>query len=365
MKKVFQLAYALNLAGTETVFMNWYRNIDRTRLQFDFGVMQQYNTPLVDEIVKLGGRIFIIPAGHGLVKRLKLLYGLYRTLKQYGPYDVFQTHDHFFAGLTCMSAWLAGVPKRVTISHFADGAKPIGLLHKMHRAFSRLFIFCFATTRLAVSQKAGKTLYGNHISFKIINNGIDSQKFAYNAAKRQEMRQKLGLTDRFVVGHIGRFAPEKNHTFLLDVFAKIYQQNPKAYLILLGEGPLKEQIRTQVKKAGLENAVLFANHQQAVQDWYQCFDVFVLPSLFEGLGIVALEAQCSGLPCFLSDIIPHEAAVCNTVFLPIDKGPAIWAERIVQPLPGFIRKDESERIRQAGFDMVQVGRFIQNIYLEK
>jgi len=363
-KRIFQLGYALNLAGTETVFMNWYRNVDRQKIQFDFGVMQQYNTPHADEIKRLGGRIFIIPAGHGIYQRLRFLYHLYFTLKRNGPYEAFQSHDHFFAGFTCMIAWMVGIKKRITISHYADGENKINLLSKLCRFFSRLLIKLFSTYRLAVSKKAGETLYGKNLPFQIIHNGINLNKFAYNPSIRKNMRLALNIDDKFIVGHIGRFEKQKNHLFLIDIFAMIYKTNPQAILLCIGEGSLEPIIHSKVEQLGLSHAVHFLGSKTDIQNWYQVFDVFLLPSLFEGLPLVAIEAQCSGLPCFLSDTIATETAVCNTCFLPLSGSASLWASTISKTLKHFIRTNQKSPLQTAGFDAQEVGNFIQHLYIQ-
>ena len=363
MNRVFQLGYSLNLAGTETVFMNWYRNIDRSQLQFDFGVLEKFNTPISKEIESLGGKIFVIPRGEGIINRLKFLFRLYKTLKQNGPYIAFQSHDHWLGGLTCMAACFAGIPKRITISHFNDGAKKIKLLDYPKRAIARLFIRLFSTKRLAVSKEAGETLYGKYLPFTIIKNGIDLTKFSYNIEKRNEMRRKLKIENKLVIGNIGRFTEQKNHTFLIDIFAEIYKQNKNSVLILLGVGPLENKIRRKVKKLNLESVIYFEGVRNNVEDYYQMFDAFVFPSLFEGVGIVALEAQATGSPCFMSDAIPQEAFVCNAKVIPLDISPTQWALEIVNLLQNYIRKDEAETLRKAGFDMKRIGKQIERVYL--
>ena len=364
MNRVFQLGYSLNLAGTETVFMNWYRNIDRSQLQFDFGVLEKFNTPISKEIESLGGKIFVIPRGEGIINRLKFLFRLYKTLKQNGPYIAFQSHDHWLGGLTCMAACFAGISKRITISHFNDGAKKIKLLDYPKRALARLFIRLFSTKKLAVSKDAGETLYGKHLPFTIIKNGIDCKKFTYNLDIRNKIRSKLGLENKFVLGHVGRFSKEKNHTFLIDIFDEIYRRNKNAVLLLLGEGPLKKEIQQKVKKLNLESVVFFEGSKNNIEYYYQAFDVFIFPSLFEGFGIAALEAQCSGLPVFAANTVSKDVRVCNLMFLPLSKGSDFWAEQILINADNFYRKDTSQIILESGFDIKDTASYLQEEYLK-
>ena len=297
-KRVFQVVHDLNLAGTETVFMNWYRNIDRNLLQFDFAVDKDYYTPLVEEIKQKGGRIFVIPSGKGMLGKIRFYRKLYCVLKENGPYIAFHTHSLWWCFADCFIAQLAGIKKRFSISHFADGAGP-----RKYRLLRPFFYFlinrCFVTNRLAVSKQAGYKLYGEKAKYTIVKNGIDLTRFAFNSAKRAKKRKEMLLEDNFVIGHIGRFEKQKNHNFLLDIFAEIYKQDNTARLVLLGVGSLMNAIKQKAKDLHLENAVLFMGSRNDIEDFYQIFDAFVFPSLFEGLGIVAIECQCSGLSCFL------------------------------------------------------------------
>ena len=364
-KRVFQLGYTLNLAGTETVFMNWYRNINRQQVQFDFGVKQTYDTAFVKEIRDMGGRVIVVPETGGFLGKFKFRFTLYKKLKEYGPYIAFQTHGYWWAGLDCLIAQMAGIKKRFTISHFADGVQVIPWYKKIMRPICRFFIRAFSTQRLAVSYEAGISLYGRHIPFQIVPyNGIDLQKFVYNPSRRNEKRAELGLENKFVVGHIGRFAEQKNHRFLIDIFAEVYKQKPNSHLLLLGVGELEEEIKRKVKQLNLTEAVSFIGARSDVQDFYQVFDVFILPSLYEGLGIVAIEAQCNGLPCVLSDVIPKEAFVCNAIAVSLYQSPLIWTNKILEMTKNVIRKDETLAIRKAGFDVKDVGKFIESEYLK-
>ena len=365
MKRVFQLAYSLNLAGTENVFMNWYRYIDRTKIQFDFGVLHKFDTPVSKEIINLGGRICIIERGEGLINRIKFLLRLYKTLKKNGPYIAFQSHDHFLCGFVCAVAFFAGIKKRFSISHYNDGENKITFIDRIKRFISRIFIYVFVTERLAVSYDAGKTLYGNYLGFDIVSNGIDCNKFSYNPEKRNILRKKLGLEDKYVVGHIGRFSEQKNHKFLIDIFAEIYKREKSAVLLLLGFGPLENEIKTKVKSLGLEKVVRFEGVKEDVQDYYQVFDVFVFPSLFEGCGIVALEAQCCGLPCIMSNAIPKETFVCNSKVVSLNCSAKTWADSILNNKNEFVRKDESSSLRNAGYDAKEIGKLIEEKYLNQ
>ena len=362
MKKIFQLSYSLHLAGTEMVIMNWYRHLDHQKFCFDFGITHKEPIHFKQEIESYGGRIFFIPRENGLLGKIKFLMALYRTLKQNGPYAAFHTHDHYFAGVVCMVAWLAGIKNRLSISHYADGVRCMNATNRLVKIVARLFLFLFTTKRLAVSAEAGFSLYGKYLSFDTIHNGIDLDLFGYNPIVREQTRQKMGWQQHFVVGHIGRFEEQKNHRFLIDIFYEIHQKNPAALLVLIGCGSLEEEIQKKVQSLGLEKEVLFLGTQSHTTEYYQAFDCFVFPSLFEGLGIVLIEAQASGLPCFASDAIPAEAFAVNAYPLSLGMSASSWAETILEKVTNFSRENQNMVLGKKGFGSKGVAQQIQRYY---
>ena len=363
MKRVFQSVRFLNLAGTEMVVMNWYRHVNRQKIQFDFGVDKKYSTPFVEEIKQKGGRIFIIPNSKGVIGTVKYLFALYKTLKTNGPYEAFHSHEQWMGGLTCLVAKWAGIPKRFLISHSSDRHRSVSLKKKIFRPIARLFISQFCTCRLAVSEEAGKSLYGKYLNFDLLHNGIELQKFMYNPKIRAQKRIELSLQDKFVIGHVGRLSEEKNHGFLLEIFTEIYKLNPQARLVLVGDGKLKSQIKQQIKELEIENVVFVVGTVSDVNAFYQAFDVFLFPSLYEGLPVSLVEAQCAGLPCFISENIPKEAFLCNAYLLSLKNHPKLCAQEILAVIGKFVRKDESDMIRKAGFDIQDTSKEIQQMYL--
>lgn len=362
MKKIFQLSYSLHLAGTEMVIMNWYRHLDHQKFCFDFGITHKEPIHFKHEIENYGGHIFYLPKEKGIIGKVKFLKGLYLILKKNGPYTAFHTHDHYFSGVTCMVAWLAGIKNRLTISHYADGATCMNAANRTIKILSRLFLFFFATKRLAVSAEAGYSLYGKYLPFDTIHNGIDLELFEYNPSARERVRRERGWQGHFVVGHIGRFEKSKNHLFLIDIFYEIHKKNPAALLALIGYGSLEEKIRQKVQCLGLTSEVIFLGAQPHTMEYYQAFDCFVFPSLFEGLGIVLIEAQAAGLPCFAADVIPSEAFVKNAYPLPLDKPAAYWAETILKKIKDFHREKQNAILEKKGFCSRQVARQIQEYY---
>lgn len=363
MKRVLQLSYTLALAGTEMVIMNWYRNIDRNKLQFDFVVCKEDKLYFKPEVESKGGRVFIVKKNPGLKGLLNFYRGLYRTIKDNGPYEAFHTHAHYSAGLDCLVAFLAGVKKRFVISHFAAGIGPMKDTPFYKKAIARILIAMFATDCLAVSKDAGETLYGGKPCL-IIKNGIDLDYFSYNEEIRRKKRMEMSLSDKFVIGNIGRFTEQKNQSFLLDVFARISEQESNAVLLLAGVGPLEGYLKKKAEDLKLGDRVRFLGEVKDTAALYNALDCFVFPSIFEGFGIVALEAQASGLPCFVSEEVPQEARIVNTVSIPISFGPNRWAEIIIASTKGFKRKCEKEKIKAAGYDTKDIAKTIGKEYLK-
>ena len=358
MKRILHLTNNLALAGTETCIMNWYRNTDRTKLKFDFVCLSNKHLYFKEEIENLDGKIFIIEKKIGLTGQIKFCYNLFKFLKT-NKFYTFHTHFHYLNGLYCMIAFLAGIKERFTSSHFNEGYRNTPIYKKI---ISILLIKLFATKQIAVSNEAGKTLYQN-LPYTVVDDGIDLNKFAYNQTERKQTRKELNIEQNFVIGHIGRFESQKNHNFLIDIFSEILKQKENAILLLIGEGPLEKQIKEKVKNLNLEKKVKFLGIREDVNKLYQAMDCFILPSFFEGLGIVNIEAQCSGLPVFISDGVPNEAMICNTTKISLNTSAKQWADIILENIKNFERKNCSVILKQAGFDIKDTAKQIEKVYL--
>lgn len=368
--RVLQVVQGLHCGGTEMVIMNWLRHIDLEKIRFDFALYTLEDNFFAPEAQRLKARIFTITPSQFNSRKTawQLAYNLYRLIRQEGPFQAMHTHEEqpFVAGLELLAAWCARVPKRLTISHVDRNIYEYGVkINPLKLFLGRLLIRLFSTQRLAVSQAAGRAMYGNKISFQMIHNGIDVEKFAYNPATRQKIRRQLGLSDDTVVlGTVGRLTEQKNSLFSLAIFNEFQKIRPNSKLLMIGKGPLREKIIKQVHALGLYEKLILLNDIDNVYDYYQAMDFFIFPSLFEGLGIVLVEAQASGLACVAADTVPHEAFVCNVRALSLQDSPANWAQNIHACMQNFVRKDETQNIKKAGFDAADVGPFIQAIYLK-
>ena len=217
---------------------------------------------------------------------------------------------------------------------------------------------------------AGEWRYGKKAvesgEARLSKNGIEAERFRYNEEVRREVRQELGISDKIVISHAGRFAQPKNHLFLLEVFRKIHDRNPDTVLLLCGEGRLEEDIRRKVRELDLEKHVRFLGVRPDMDRLYQAFDLFLMPSLWEGLPVVGIEAQTSGLPVLMSDVITPEVEVTPCVKkMSLKDSPDAWAETALEMIRSHVRQDEYQRIVDAGFDVKETARWWQNFYLEK
>ena len=271
-----------NGGGVESVVMNYYRNIDRNRIQFHFLCDEDSTDIPYEEIEKLGGKVIVIPPYQKLFKYQKELYRIFKE----NNYKIIHSHINELSVFPLRIAKKAGVPIRIAHSHSTSNKKEWkkNILKMILRPFSKLY----ANNYFACTEYAGKWLFGKKVverkELNVINNAIDLKKFEFNEKIREDLRKELGIKeDTIVIGHIGRFMKQKNHEFLIDVFEKAIKQDDNIYLILVGQGPLEDKIKEMAKEKGIENKILFLGQRNDVNKLYQAMDIFVLPSLYEGL----------------------------------------------------------------------------------
>ena len=351
--------------GVEAVVMNYYRHIDRNKIQFDFICDDDSTCIPKEEIENLGGKVILIPPYQKVFKYHKELK---RVLKE-GQYKIVHSHINALSVFSLWAAKSAKVPVRVAHSHSTSNKKEWKktLLKNMLRPFSKLF----ATDYFCCSELAGRWLFGNKTydegKVYLLNNAIDVDKFKYNEKVRKTKRKELNIKDKdLVIGHIGRFVKQKNHEFLIDIFNEIHKQNKNTVLLLAGEGPLKEEIQEKVKSLGLEKSVQFLGQRNDANELYQAMDLFLFPSLYEGLGMVLIEAQCAGLPCLCSTEVPKVAKVSDNVFFLDLKDTLLdWKDAILESINQERRKDCSEEVSKYGYDIKEEVKKIEKYYICK
>lgn len=350
--------------GVEAVVMNYYRHIDHQKIQFDFICDNDSTNIPYQEIEKLGGKVILIPPYQKVFKYQKELQKVLRD----GNYKIVHSHINTLSVFPLYAAKKAGVPIRIAHSHSttnkAEWKK--NLMKQILRPLSKRY----ATDYFCCSELAGRWLFGDKVynqgKVYLLNNAIDLDKFSFSEKIRKEKRQELGLSDKnIVIGHIGRFVAQKNHTFLIDIFNEIHKKNENAILLLAGQGPLQEETKEKVKSLELNDYVRFLGQRNDANELYQAFDVFLLPSLYEGLPVVGVEAQAAGLLCVLSDDMTKETKVLDsTVFMSLNNSAEEWADIILKLIKGYIRNDTKKEITENNFNIKEEGIKLEKKYIK-
>lgn len=357
--RVLQIVTQMTRGGLETMLMNYYRHIDRTKVQFDFLEHRGYMADYDEEILALGGRIHRLPRLNPLSR--EYLTALDRFFADHPEYRIVHSHLDCMAGIPLKAAQKHGIPTRIAHAHSSNQNKNLKYPIKL---ICRQSIPRYATDLFACGQEAGRWMFRGY-DFTVLNNAIDAEKFVYDESIRAEARQEFGIDPQaLVMGHVGRFSPEKNLKFLIDVFYSLAQKHTDSRLLLVGSGPLEAAIREQCNKLGIQDRVFFAGVRSDVNRILQAMDVFVLPSLYEGLGIVAVEAQAAGLPCIASDRVPEECVRTSGLvhFLSLKENPDRWAQEVLQQIR-IKRTDRSSEIRRNEYDIRENAKWLEDFYL--
>ena len=360
MNKVLQVVTIMNRGGIESMLMNLYRNIDREKIQFDFLVHRKEKGDFDDEIKEMGGNIYYVPAINPFHHRkyLKVLDDFFDNNK----YKIVHSHIDTFSMYILRSAMKFGVPCRIAHAHIA---KIRFNLKTVFRLYCKKRLEKFLTYRFACGEKAGKCFFGNS-NFTILNNAIDLSRFQFNKENNILYRNKLGLNDSFVLGHIGRFFYQKNHSFLIDIFAEIVKQEPNSKLILIGVGEKKNFIEKKARDLGLSKKILFLGIRKDITELLNCMDVFVFPSLYEGLPVTLIEAQANGIHIVASDSITEKARVTDLIqFLSLNKDASHWANEILKYKSGYERKFYLSELQNAGYDVKVTAKWLEDFYLKE
>lgn len=312
--RVAQVVGKMNGGGVEAVVMNYYRHIDRSKVQFDFLVDEDSTRVPEEEITALGGRVFRIPPYQHPIRYRRELIRLMREQQ----WPIMHSNINTLSLFPLSAAKKVGVPVRIAHSHSTMGKGEFA--KNAMKLILRPFANVYPTVRFACGHYAGEWLFGKNRDFTVIPNAIELDKFRFDPAVRQEVRKELGVVeDTFLIGHVGRFMPQKNQTFLIDVLADLVPGKPNAMLVFVGDGPDKKDVQQHAEELGVADHVMFLGQRADVNRLYQAFDVFCLPSLYEGLCVVGVEAQCAGLPCLFSDAITREVDVTGASrFMPIE-----------------------------------------------
>ena len=364
---VLVLDTVMDRGGAEAMIMNYMRNINRDIIKFDFLTNRDYRAAYEDEIESLGGKVYhMCPMYPGKFHRYKK--EVREFLKEHPEYKIIHSNLEERSYLPLKVAKKMGVPVRISHSH----NRPLGINPKLIvRYYFRFMLKFYNTHMFACGEEAGDWLYGkkNRSNVTIMNNAVDANQYRYNPEVSKEMKKQLGIEGKKVIGHVGRFFPQKNHGFLIDIFNEIHKKDKDTVLLLVGGGELddalKNQIKEKVRNLGLEDAVEFLGVREDVDRIVQTFDVFLLPSLFEGLPVTMVEAQAAGLPCVISDKVPIQCDLTGNVWVvPLEESPEKWADVVLDKANNFEKRDTYQQIADAGFDIKSQAKWLEEFYVK-
>lgn len=355
---------SLHFGGAQTFIMNIYNNIDREKVQFDFVVIPEERKDLYEVIESMGGHIFVCPRYNGK-NHFTYCKWWNEFFSEHPEYHVIHGHVRSTAAIYLNIAKKHGL---ITIahSHSTSNGKGITAIVKNILQFP---IRNIADYLFACSDKAGIWLYGKKAiykqNYKMIPNGVDLDRFAFNKTMREEMRRKLGINKQtFVVGHIGRFTEPKNHKYLIELFSILKRTNSDCCLLMVGSGELFDDIRTYCKELNIMDSVIMPGSRADTENFYQAMDVFVFPSLWEGLPVSIVEAQASGLNCLISDVITHDVDLTDLIhYIPLAKKD-LWLaqiEKIQKEHRSAISPENMQKLQS--FDSNAVAAQLQTFYI--
>ena len=360
--RILHVIGMMNRGGAETMIMNLYRNIDRTKVQFDFVQNDGPERAFDEEIRSLGGRIFHCPRYVG-----KNHFAYTKWWKEF-----FREHEREYTAVhghigSTAAIYLSIAKKHgmFTIAHsHSAGAETV-----VYRLFSYPTRYV-ADQFFACSAEAAVNRYGSSVGkdsgrCHLLNNAIDTKLFAFDRRTRDQMRNELRIShDTLVIGHVGRFVAVKNHQFLIEVFEQIRKKRTDTKLLLIGDGELRTQIQEELAERNLTDAAILAGIKTDVWNYYQAMDIIVFPSVFEGVPVSLVEAQTAGLPCCVSNGVPRDAAITDLVqFRPLEDTPEQWAQWVLE-CASYPRRNMTEAMCQVGYDISTTSQWLQNFYLE-
>ncbi len=363
-KRIAHVAGGLTTGGVEAVVYNYFSNIDLTEYELHYIAYDTPNPEVQKKFEDLGFQV------HAVTKKKDNLWKscveVYRILKD-NQINIVHSHMTLMSFVTSFLGMLCGVKVRIAHSHLAQ--YPTGM-KKIVYAFFKCFTRMTSNVYFACGREAGNYLFGKNNmkkgNVRIINNAVDTKKFSYQEELRKTKREQLGIGERICIGNVGRFTEQKNHTFLLDAFAKVHESNANTVLLLVGEGPLQEEMKQKANMLGLSDSVIFTGSRNDVDELYQVMDVFALPSLYEGLAVVLVETQCAGLQVLTSDTVTKEIEITdNITYLPLNDL-AVWTKEMLEACNRTRQESKThpDTIRKAGYDIEKEARDLDKMYEE-
>ena len=359
MIRILQMIGSLNVGGSQTMIMNIYRNIDRTKMQFDFVLDHPKETYFAEEVKALGAKIYTMPGFNG-ANAAEVKRDWNNFFYTHPEYKVLHSHVRSYASLYLPIAKKHGV-KTIIHSHSTSNGTGAAAMAKNALQYP---LKKQADILMACSTEAGLWLYGEKACksdrYVFMPNAVDLERFSFRETSRKALREKLGLENRLVIGHVGRFIADKNHRFLVEAFAKLHEKRPDSTLLLVGEGELQRAAAQRAVELGVAEDVILTGNRNDVPELLSAMDIFAFPSRREGLPVTLIEAQAAGLPCLVSEAVTTDVAISPLVKrLPIDNA-GLWAEEMLKA-PG--RQDVTDCIVRAGFDVKASAQQMYELYL--
>lgn len=352
---------SMNMGGAETQIMKLYRMLDKEKYQMDFLVHIQTDGYYDFEILSLGGNIYKTSSKSKHL--LKSLYDLRRIMKLNDYKNILILAPNAFSLIDILAVKMSknsNIVVRSSTSRY-NGGFPGRIIHFIFQ----IALYMISIKRIAPSKKAGQFLFAGRETY-ILKNSIQTQDFHFDIIKRQQIRNKLVASDKFIIGHIGRFEIPKNHEFILEIFKSLIHRRPNCELWLIGNGSLKKHIMEYAKELEIIENIRFLGIQNNIIPFLMAMDIFLFPSIYEGLPNSLVEAQAAGLPCFISDSITSEISITDLIhILPLQAGSDIWANQILNAVIPDNREKYASIIKTAGYDTQDVMKqFLQLLYNE-
>lgn len=360
----------VGFGGRSVIAFNLTQMMDESFVRNDFLVFHEIRQQeYIDALKKKKSKYVEIHINRRLpklIREIKRTFAMAHVMKV-EEYDLIHIHaDHAYEAMRSIGAGkLAGISRFVIHAHTTGGDSKFSRLKKQIILKCQMRLSRDNYLQLACSEEAAEYLFGrkNKNNTIILKNGIDVKKFIFHSDSRLKIRKKLGYKEQLIVGNIGRFSPQKNHFFILDVFAEILNKAPSARLMLIGDGELRTDVENTAKRKGIYESIDFLGNRNDVPDLLQVMDVFLLPSLYEGFGIVNLEAQCTGLPCVVSTEVPEVVRVTDLVqFIPLSEAPDVWADAVCKKADIAVRKSRETELIRAGYDIASSAAQLQELY---
>lgn len=362
--RVLRIIGECKTGGTETIALNYYKNLNHDTISMDF-LFYGDSLPRFDEALRENGDcvINVVDYTHDLIGSIKEI----REAVKKGDYDIVHAQLNALNFFPLLGAYLGGAKIRIAANHSTANLKyefKKSVVKYLVRPTSGLL----ATNYAACSEYAGKWCFGERAlkdgKIKVIHNAIDLSKFDYSDCTRQKVRNENGWNSKFVIGHAGRFTEQKNHKFMLNIFLEVKKKCPDAMLVFAGDGHLMGEVREKAKEMGILNSIRFLGVRFDMNELMQGMDMFLFPSLYEGLGNVITEAQAVGLRCVVSDAVPSEVKMTELVdFISLSEAPNVWAEHIMRYKDGYERKNRHEDLEKAGYEIKTATRDLENYYI--